>query len=608
LYTDSKNVLKNPRREVLSLISEGQISRGMKRVTSLGVASSRDPDVQEQLQAKHPPRIQPMPASVVRGQAVANLRGLRDALVKLERGVSPGCGGCRAEYLTLLGERMEEGDMRVLEEWGLAYIQGELPPWFYCVALSMQTVALYKKVEQEAVHPLGLRHTLIKTLHREVVRDSRPAIREFLEPQQLVLSPAGAAKLVFTVRLLLEVRRDFVCVPLDIKNAYNYAARASIVQVYESEASICHLTQFMATTLAPVCSLEAGGIVFGQAGEGATQGSPDGTDAFCVCLQPSLVRLDQECREGGGIAIGGADDCYAIGPAAVVFPAVLRFKLELKERCNLELELPKCLVFTWYGDLPAGTPEGLELAGEEVNGRFLRGFNCFGCPVGEDEYVTHKIRVRAQKIVEDAKKTVGLLSGDKQALWVSLKWSMTQRFDYWCQLVRPSLVRPIAAYLDAQLWLVLEAALGFRVPRVGQLLDQDCILPVPVLGMEERPFAEWVVRQPVKMYGMGLRSLEDTCYPAYLRALEQAAPYMAQVPGLEVVIGGEASWGDDASAVGRCWSPGRKMGRSCGLPGLTYSRRRRRQQSIWGRRWKASLQRQWRVWGGRAPLGPSEGM
>ena len=92
--------------------------------------------------------------------------------------------------------------MLQMEALGMAYIQGSLPPWFYQVALTLQTVALFKTTDQDAVRPLGLAHPLMKVLHREVVNQNRSAILDYLEPQQIVMSPAGAAKLVFTVRAI----------------------------------------------------------------------------------------------------------------------------------------------------------------------------------------------------------------------------------------------------------------------------------------------------------------------------------------------------------------------------------------------------------------------
>ena len=142
--------------------------------------------------------------------------------------------------------------------------------------------------------------------------------------------------------------------------------------------------------------------------------------------------------------------------------------------------------------MPPGTPESLQLAGERVDGSFLRGFLCFGCPVGEDGYVKIKLKEVADRCLDDARRTMEVLVRDQQALWCSLRSSINQRFDYWCQLARPSLSRPVAAYLDRELWQVLEAAVGFQVPRSAGLLPgpDNCVLNVPVLGCEAKPILQ----------------------------------------------------------------------------------------------------------------------
>ena len=84
------------------------------------------------------------------------------------------------------------------------------------------------------------------------------------------MSPGGAAKLVFTVRALLEEKPNVVCAKLDIMNAFKEEARAAIIEVVDFEPSLQHLAQFFGVTLAPACSLEAGGVVWGETEEGAT--------------------------------------------------------------------------------------------------------------------------------------------------------------------------------------------------------------------------------------------------------------------------------------------------------------------------------------------------
>ena len=77
----------------------------------------------------------------------------------------------------------------------------------------------------------------------------------------------------------------------------------------------------------------------------------------------------------------------------------------------------------------------------------------------------------------------------------------------------------MATWLDSQLWGVLEAAAGFQIPRQVGNRGWDCGLEVP--GREGKTFQEWVVRQPIKMGGLGLRSLAETCSVAYLSSLEK---------------------------------------------------------------------------------------
>ena len=109
-------------------------------------------------------------------------------------------------------------------------------------------------------------------------------------------------------------------------------------------------------------------------------------------------------------------------------------------------------VLTWEGELPAGTPDGLSLAGEQVNGNFEHGFLMYGVPIGSDAYFTDQLMKIAQGIASDGQKTAELLSGERQSLWSALRCSISQRFDYWLQMSYPSVVEPVAKWLDEQLW------------------------------------------------------------------------------------------------------------------------------------------------------------
>ena len=104
------------------------------------------------------------------------------------------------------------------------------------------------------------------------------------------------------------------------------------------------------------------------------------------------------------MARAGADDVTAVGPAHMVQPAVEEFARQVEEHCLLHWEKTISEVFTWDGDLPPGTPAGLTLAGEEVEGNLEPGFVLYGVQVGSDVYCSFKLMQIAKAIKEDAKK------------------------------------------------------------------------------------------------------------------------------------------------------------------------------------------------------------
>ena len=517
---DEEEALTKLRREVMGLISAGQVGRGMRLITSHGLADPQNPE------------------SVIKVKPIDKFRGLKESLLSLQPGTSPGSGGMRPEYLIALGERMEQGDLDLFEQFGLAYVAGDLPSWFYCLWLSLQTVPLFKTAEKDRVRPLGIRHSLTRLFHKEVMIQHRPVVREYLEPQQLGQSQAGAAKLVHSIRGLLDQNPDFVCVVVDIENCYNEVSRRAVLDVLRNTPDLAHLTTIAAAVLAPEAVLESGGKVWGHNKEGLGQGDPASGGFQAVAMQPSLVRLDAECSEGGGMARGAADDVYGVGLPEVVIPAMERFAVDVWERCGLRLQWTKSQVYCRDGELPTYTTPGLSLAGEQVGDTFLHGMMVYGVPVGSPGYVSFKLWQQAEEITRDAEKTREVLATERQALM---------------QLVPPSLTEPVAAGLDNVLWRLLESATGLTIPRGED--EGGLTLRSPISSLDRFSFQEWAVRLPVRLHGWGLRSLEHSCGPAYLGALETAIPYMAGLdrvcPMMADVWGGEDCWGEEAMVANR---------------------------------------------------------
>ena len=160
---------------------------------------------------------------------------MRGSLLALNPGTAAGAGGIKNEYLIALGEKMKEHELKLFEEFALAYSAGKLPHWFYKVFQSLQTVAPFKDNGKEAVRPLGLKNSMVKMFNKEVVSQSKPEIRDFLEPVQLGISIAGPALLTRSVSGIMEAFQDYICFRLDLKNAFNEISRRSILDVLDSE-------------------------------------------------------------------------------------------------------------------------------------------------------------------------------------------------------------------------------------------------------------------------------------------------------------------------------------------------------------------------------------
>ena len=184
------------KRDILKQLGLGSVSRAVDRITSKGIANMADPRVLGQMKAKHPPRTEVMQDTVIKDSPVSNLRGLKHDLLNLKnkKGSSPGAGGCRPEFLVALAETLQPEKMELLEGFGMLYLRAELPPWFYKVFLMNLSLALNKDNEGN-VRPLGVKHRLARSFHRRVVVDNKAELIDYLEPQQLAMSPGGCTKL-----------------------------------------------------------------------------------------------------------------------------------------------------------------------------------------------------------------------------------------------------------------------------------------------------------------------------------------------------------------------------------------------------------------------------
>ena len=134
-----------------------------------------------------------------------------------------------------------------------------------------------------------------------------------------------------------------------------------------------------------------------------------------------------------------------------------------------------------------------------------------------------------------------------------LRSTISQKLDYWLTLVYPSQVKAAAEKMDMLMVEVLEKLVGMHIPMEVEAVGWDCPLHVPVDGLGGRSFQQWVIRQPVKMGGLGLRSQVELSHAASIGGLEQALSHFTGKGGVcKQLVGVLGEWDGQED---RRWQP-----------------------------------------------------
>ena len=187
---------------------------------------------------------------------------------------------------------------------------------------------------------------------------------------------------------------------------------------------------------------------------------------------------------------------------------------------------------TATGVLPPETPAGLARAGTVVDGVFLPGFIMYGIPIGDSRFVKHKLSLKLEEVAREVEQVITVLQGEGQAIWSVIRSSTIMKLDYHLALCYPSDMAEAAAEMDQLLHNMVEAASGLTIPRVEQGRGVECCLQVPVTRLQGRSYQDWVLRLPVRLGGMGVRSMAEVSLAAYIGSVEQALPHFLGVDGM----------------------------------------------------------------------------
>ena len=139
------------------------------------------------------------------------------------------------------------------DDFAASAINAELPSWFYLVWGAGKLIALPKPIPRDPVlaaaaaldppaRPISIGEVDLGAIMGEVIRQSAPSFQDYLAPQQVAVGVSGGISIVYYgLRLLLcELQPGFVCVRIDLRNAYNECDRAVLLRRLLDVSSMCH--------------------------------------------------------------------------------------------------------------------------------------------------------------------------------------------------------------------------------------------------------------------------------------------------------------------------------------------------------------------------------
>ena len=108
-------------------------------------------------------------------------------------------------------------------------------------------------------------------------------------------------------------------------------------------------------------------------------------------------------------------------------------------------------------------------------------------------------------------------------------------------MVYPSQIQKVASKMDKVLKSVLNDLIGIEVPEKENGHSWSCPINIPVEGQSGKSFQSWIVRQPIRMGGLGIRSQEEVSPAAFIGGVEMSLPHFTNgdtvCQQLEPVIG-----------------------------------------------------------------------
>ena len=147
-------------------------------------------------------------------------------------------------------------------------------------------------------------------------------------------------------------------------------------------------------------------------------------------------------------------------------------------------------------------------------------------------YVQHQLSLKVHEVAKEVVQIIKVLEGEGQGIWTLARSSTATKLDFHMSLCYPSDMEEAAKEMDRVLGTMLHSAVGFHIPMQEEGLGVEHCPKPEVSRLKDKSYQNWMIRTPVRLGGMGLRSIEETRLAAYIGGVEQAVPHFVGERGI----------------------------------------------------------------------------
>jgi hypothetical protein len=383
-------------------------------------------------------------------------------------------------------------------------IQGRLPSALAQALTLSPLTALIKK--DGGLRPIAIGEIWRRLASRVAVTQCRGEATDYFFPSQLGVGvKEGVPSTVHAAQAIIHQQRGddtLAMLKVDFANAFNTANCSAFIR--ETREHFPSLSRWV-----ECCYSGPNPLLFGEqelvCHTGVQQGDPLGPLLFSLVLQPSLLRLRQECP-GLKFMAAFLDDVTLIGPHEELRRA-LDILREAEPLTGLHLNLRKCEL--WWPTLPPGI-EATYPATLEVHR--TTGVELLGCPLGDSDFAEALVGKRVDKIRQCLTRLHQLQ--DPQVELALLRACMGMpKFNFSLRTCAPAHIRRAIAAFDECIDESLARVLGGA--------------GIPLAALSQ-------IHLPAALGGMGIPSAASRAGPAFIASMIQTMDSQRALLGLPV--------------------------------------------------------------------------